>query len=118
MLRNEASKIVAAGILLAVCFYFPTASFGQVQWINVDADYGPLPSTVQVFKTTDSLDGKPFIAFFVKAKLKDRKLDFTVDTTLGRRLTPLQFYEKNDKPLLVVNGTFSVCNQSEFKCSY
>ena len=106
MLRNEASKILAAGILLAVCFYFPTASFGQVQWINVDADYGPLPSTVQVFKTTDSLDGKPFIAFFVKAKLKDRKLDFTVDTTLGRRLTPLQFYEKNDKPLLVVNGTF------------
>ncbi|MBK9530465.1 MAG: phosphodiester glycosidase family protein [Chitinophagaceae bacterium] len=106
MLRNEASKILAAGILLAVCFYIPTASFGQVQWINVDADYGPLPSTVQVFKTTDSLDGKPFIAFYVKAKLKDRKLDFTVDTTLGRRLTPLQFYEKNDKPLLVVNGTF------------
>ncbi|MGB5005394.1 MAG: phosphodiester glycosidase family protein [Ferruginibacter sp.] len=106
MLRNEAFKILAAGILLAVCFYIPNASFGQVQWINVDADYGPLPSTVQVFKTTDSLDGKPFIAFYVKAKLKDRKLDFTVDTTLGRRLTPLQFYEKNDKPLLVVNGTF------------
>lgn len=80
--------------------------FAQIKWINVDADYAPLPSSVEVFKTTDSLDGKPFIAFYVKAKLKDRKLDFTVDTTLGRRLTPLQFYEKNDKPLLVVNGTF------------
>lgn len=106
MLRNEASKIVAAGILLAVCFFIPTASFCQVKWINVDADFGPLPSTVQVFKTTDSLDGKPFIAFYVKAKLKDPKLDFTVDTTLGRRLTPLQFYEKNEKPLVVVNTTF------------
>jgi hypothetical protein len=80
--------------------------FAQVKWVNVDADYAPLPSSVQVFKTTDSLDGKPFIAFYVKAKLKDRKLDFTVDTTLGRRLTPLQFYTKNDKPLVVVNTTF------------
>ena len=85
VMSNKASKILAAGILLAVCFYIPTASFCQVQWLNVDADYGPLPSTVQVFKTTDSLDGKPFIAFYVKANLKDRKLDFTVDTTLGSK---------------------------------
>jgi exopolysaccharide biosynthesis protein len=42
----------------------------------------------------------------VKAKLRDKKLDFTADTTLGRRLTPLQFFEKNDKPLVVVNCTF------------
>jgi len=112
MLRHEAflfsfkKKFVAAGILLAVFFYIPIHSFAQVKWINVDADYSPLPSSVQVFKTTDSLDGKPFIAYYVKAKLKSRKLDFTVDTTLGRRLTPSQFYEKNDKPLLVVNTTF------------
>ncbi len=113
MLRHEASLsllfkriFMAAGITLAVCFFNQTVSFAQVKWVNVDADFGPLPSTVQVFKTTDSLDGKPFIAFYVKAKLKDKKLDFTTDTTLGRRLTPLQFYEKNDKPLVVVNGTF------------
>ncbi len=107
MMKNKSLKILlAAGFLLAVSFFKPEASFAQVRWINVDADYAPLPSTVQVFKTTGSLDGKPFIAFYVKAKLKDRKLDFTVDTTLGRRLTPLQFFEKNDKPLLVVNCTF------------
>ncbi len=121
MLRNEACPtgssrrasrhkikgiFIAAGILLAVCFYIPFNSFAQVKWVNVSADYAPLPSSLQVFKTTDSLDGKPFIAYYVKAKLKNRKLNFTVDTTLGRRLPPTQFYEKNDKPLLVVNTTF------------
>ncbi len=111
MLRYEASPLFnkilfTAGVSLAVCFFIPSISSAQVKWVNVDADYAPLPSTVQVFKTTDSLNGKPFIAYYVKAKLKDKKLDFTTDTTLGRRLTPSQFYEKNDKPLLVVNGTF------------
>ena len=93
----------------SICFailLFGFNSIAQVKWINVDSIYAPLPSTVQVFKTTDSLDGKPFIAFYVKAKLKDKKLDFTTDTTLGRRLTPLQFYEKNNQPLVVVNCTF------------
>lgn len=107
MLRNKSIKVLwTAGLLLAVCFMLPIAAHAQVKWINVDADFAPLPSTVQVFKTTDSLDGKPFIAYYVKAKLKDKKLDFTADTTLGRRLTPLQFYEKNEQPLVVVNCTF------------
>lgn len=104
---NKANNIFsAAGILSAVYFFIPAFTFAQMKWINVSAEYAPLPSTVQVFKTTDSLDGKPFIAFYVKAKLKDKKLDFTDDTTLGRRLTPLQFYEKNAQPLVVVNCTF------------
>jgi hypothetical protein len=107
MLNSKSSQILmTAGLLLAVCFFMPATSFTQVKWVNVDADYAPLPSSIQVFKTTDSLDGKPFIAYYVKAKLKDRKLDFTTDTTLGRRLTPLQFYEKNEQPLVVVNTTF------------
>jgi hypothetical protein len=99
-------KSLTAGLLLAVCFLFNTGLFAQVTWINVDTAFAPLPATVQVFKTNDSLDGKPFIAYYVKAKLKDKKLDFTTDTTLGRRLTPLQFFDKNDKPLVVVNCTF------------
>ncbi|HEX2684457.1 MAG TPA: phosphodiester glycosidase family protein [Ferruginibacter sp.] len=112
MLRYEASlkaiikRIFVAGIVPAICFFMPAVSFAQVNWINVDNDYAPLPLTVQVFKTTDALDGKPFIAFYVKAKLDDRNLKFTVDTTLGRRLTPSQFYTKNNDPLLVVNTTF------------
>ena len=107
MLYSKLYKMsIAAGSLLAVSFFITSDSFAQIKWINVDTAFAPLPLTVQVFKTTDSLDGKPFIAYYVKAKLKDKKLDFTTDTTLGRRLTPLQFYEKNDKPLVVVNCTF------------
>lgn len=114
MINSKLFKIAtAAGFLLAVSFFINTTLFAQVRWVNVDAAFAPLPSTVQVFKTTDSLDGKPFIAYYVKAKLREKRLDFTVDTTLGRRLTPLQFYEKNDKPLIVVNCTFFNFDKSQ-----
>jgi hypothetical protein len=107
MFNSKSYKLLStAGLLPVVCFLISNVSYGQVKWINVDTAFGILPATVQVFKTTDSLNGKPFIAYYVKAKLKDKKLDFTDDTTLGRRLTPLQFFEKNDKPLVVVNCTF------------
>ena len=79
---------------------------GQLKWLNVDSLFQPLPSSVHVYKTTDLLDGKPNIAYYVEADLKDKKLNFTVDTTYKRRLTPSKFYEKNDNPLLVVNTTF------------
>ena len=78
----------------------------QLKWVNVDSLYQPLPSSVHVFKTTDSLDGKPNIAYYVIADLKDKKLLFDADTTLNRRFTPSQFYQKNKQPLLVVNTTF------------
>ncbi|MBK7435117.1 MAG: phosphodiester glycosidase family protein [Chitinophagaceae bacterium] len=84
----------------------PPALCAQVNWINVDSFYSPLPSTVQVFKTTDLLDGKPNIAYYTKSLLKDRKLDFTTDTSSGRRLKPAQFYQKNGQPLIVVNASF------------
>ncbi|HQV62247.1 MAG TPA: phosphodiester glycosidase family protein [Chitinophagaceae bacterium] len=80
--------------------------FGQLKWQNVDSLFQPLPPSVHVYKTTDQLDGKPNIAYYVEADLKDKKLDFTVDTTYKRRLKPSQFYEKNNQPLLVVNTTF------------
>jgi Phosphodiester glycosidase len=105
MLNRKASKIFAAGLILAV-FFMPSASFTQVKWVNVDAEFGPLPKDFHVYKTTDSLDGKAFIAYYAEARLKDRSLDFTSDTTYKRRFTPKQFYEKNEKPLLVVNTTF------------
>lgn len=78
----------------------------QLKWQNVDSLFQPLPSSVHVYRTNDSLDGKPNIAYYVEADLEDRRLDFTVDTTFKRRLTPAKFYEKNDQPLLVVNTTF------------
>ena len=96
-------KIIAGAVL-----YFTAAPFcfGQLNWQNADAQYGQLPSSMHVFRTTDSIDGKPNIAYYVIADLKDKKQNFTTDTTFKRRFTPQQFYEKNQQPLLVVNGTF------------
>lgn len=94
-------------LLLYISFLFVSnTSFAQLKWQNADSLYQPLPSSVHVFRTTDPLDGKPNIAYYLVADLKDKKLDFTVDTTYKRRLSPTQFYKKNDKPLLVVNTTF------------
>lgn len=94
------------GLLFTSGILFSINSIGQLKWVNVDAEFQPLPASVHVYKTTDMLDGKPNIAYYLEADLKDKKLDFTVDTTYQRRLSPSKFYEKNDKPLLVVNTTF------------
>jgi hypothetical protein len=92
--------------ILLILLLISTSGSAQLKWKNVDSLFEPLPSSVHVFYSNHSLDGKPNIAYYVIADMKDRKLDFTVDTSLGRRLTPTQFYTKNDKPLLVVNCTF------------
>jgi Phosphodiester glycosidase len=86
--------------------FFGSQVNSQVNWVNVDSLYQPLPASVHIYKTTDLLDGKPNIAYYVEADLKDKRLDFTADTTYQRRLTPSKFYEKNNNPLLVVNCTF------------
>ncbi len=93
-------------IILLQLVFIPVISVAQLKWLNVDSIYQPLPTSVHIYKTTDMLDGKPNIAYYLEADLKDKKLDFTVDTTFKRRLTPANFFDKNDKPLLVVNTTF------------
>ncbi len=94
-------------ILTFCAIWFIAASLpAQIRWQNVSAGYGKLPSSLQVYRTSDSLNGRPFIAFCVIANLKDRKLDFTALTGEGKRFTPTQYYLQNDSPLLVVNSTF------------
>jgi exopolysaccharide biosynthesis protein len=87
-------------------YLFAPVCFCQVKWIRVDSLFGPLPALMHVYKTTDSIDGKPNIAYYAEIALNDKTVFFTTDTTYQRRLTPSQFYEKNNRPLLVVNGTF------------
>jgi hypothetical protein len=82
------------------------SSFAQIKWTNVDSLYQPLPPSAHVYKTTELLDGKPNIAYYFEADYKDKKLLFEADTTSGRRLTPSEFFEKDNHPLLVVNCTF------------
>jgi len=78
----------------------------QVKWKIANAAYAPLPTGFNVYKTTDSLEGKPFVAYYAIAGLKNKQLQFSADTASKRRLPPAQFYEKNVNPLLVVNTTF------------
>jgi exopolysaccharide biosynthesis protein len=77
-----------------------------LKWINVDSLYQPLPSSVHVYFTNEPIDTAPFRAYYLIADIKDKKLLFDADTTLNRRLTPTQFYQKNSQPLVVVNSTF------------
>jgi hypothetical protein len=100
---DSMKKIFVTGAMVVLIAPF---CLGQLKWVKVDSLFQPLPPSVHVYKTTDPLDGKPNIAYYVEADLRDKKLDFTVDTTYQRRLTPSKFYEKNDRPLLVVNTTF------------
>ena len=92
--------------ILFACLLFPMLGNTQIKWTNVDSLFQPLPPTVHVFYTNDSLDGKPNIAYYVSAKLRDLDLNFSVDTSLNRRLTPTQYFERNKQPLVVVNCTF------------
>lgn len=78
----------------------------QLYWTKVDSVNTNLPKAVKLFYTNDSIAGKPNIAYYLEANLKDSELIFDVDTTYKRRLTPNEFYVKNNKPLVIVNCTF------------
>ncbi len=92
--------------LLLTVHYLPFAVTAQLHWHTVDSGFGPLPQNVHVFTTTDSLDGKPNIAYYVEVWLKEPSVNFTTATGNGQRFTPIQYYTREDSPLLVVNATF------------
>src|SRR5688572_28152080 len=96
-------KKLQASVLLVL---ISATSCCQLRWVNIDPLYGALPSSVHIFRTADSLEGKPNIAYYLIADLNDKSLDFTVDTSHGRRLKPSQYFQRNDSALLVVNTTF------------
>ncbi|WP_460551416.1 phosphodiester glycosidase family protein [Ferruginibacter profundus] len=96
-------KVLVGLLLLSI---HANTLLAQRKWVNADSAFQPLPANFHVYSSTDSLDGKPFIAYYAEARLKDKDLNFTADTTRDRRITPRQFYFKNRQPLLVVNCTF------------
>ncbi|HEY4337621.1 MAG TPA: phosphodiester glycosidase family protein [Puia sp.] len=78
----------------------------QLNWQRVDSAYRPLPASFHVYRSTDSLEGFPSIAYYVSARLKDKELQYTATTGQGKRFTPAQYYQIEQSPLLVVNATF------------
>ena len=83
-----------------------SSCLAQLPWKNVDTAYRPLPASVHVYRSADSLNGFPFVAYYVSARLKDKKLQFTAQIGGGKRFTPEQYYQLEQFPLLVVNCTF------------
>jgi hypothetical protein len=98
-------------LCLAYCFLLfmlPAVSRAQLHWQKVDSAYGPLPSSMHVYRFADTLEDLPFLAYYVSARLKDKHLLFTASTGQGKRFTPAQYYQLEQFPLLVVNcGFFS-----------
>lgn len=93
--------------LILILFFSISATYAQVMWTNVDSLYQPLPSSIHVYKTTTLLDGKPNIAYYVTADLRNKQLEFTTAVGNGKRYTPTQYFEQDGaSPLLVMNTTF------------
>ncbi len=93
--------------ILTIIFIF-SISFTNAQWNwrNVDSLFQPLPASVHIYMTNDATEGKPNIAYYVSAELKDKSLNFTTQVGHGKRFTPSQYFEQEQKPLLVINTTF------------
>jgi hypothetical protein len=92
--------------LLLLVRLVPVCPAQRLSWRNVDTAYGPLPASFHVYRSDSLLHGFPFIAYYVSARLKDKKLLFTAETGQGKRFTPLQYYQLEQFPLLVVNCSF------------
>ncbi|MBS1664976.1 MAG: phosphodiester glycosidase family protein [Bacteroidetes bacterium] len=86
--------------------FLALAGRAQLHWKKVDSVYGPLPGSVHVYQCIDTLNSFPFVAYYVTARLKDKALQFTAQTGSGKRYTPQQYYQLEQRPLLVVNCTF------------
>jgi len=78
----------------------------QLHWVRVDSAYGPLPTSVHVYRSTDSLGGFPSVAYYLSARLKDKSIQFTTATGQGKRFTPAEYFQLEQYPILVVNCTF------------
>jgi exopolysaccharide biosynthesis protein len=84
----------------------PAIGFSQLHWKKANDEFDSLPHAIRVFKTTDSLNGRPFKAYCVEVKLKDKHLDFTTQTGGGNAYTPSQYYKREQQPYIVVNGGY------------
>src|ERR1700735_2515072 len=52
------------------------AAAAPLRWQQVDSAFGSLPSSIHVYRTQDSLQGKPSVAYYVSAPLNDKSLTF------------------------------------------
>ncbi|HXO77195.1 MAG TPA: phosphodiester glycosidase family protein, partial [Puia sp.] len=92
--------------ILFIFFITAAACTAQLHWKKADSLYSPLPASVHVWSCADTLNGFPFIAYYTSVRLKDKALQFSAQTGQGKRFTPLQYYQLEQFPLLVVNCSY------------
>ena len=93
-------------IVLIAIFISKNNSYAQISWKEVSADFGITQNGFKVYESEGTLADSAFRAFYVKVDKANKNLLMDADTTLYRRFTPNQFYEKLNHPLLVVNCSF------------
>lgn len=97
--------MVCKNVFSFICLFFISFfSFAQLRWKPVTSD--GLPPGLRLFTTTDSLNGRPFIAYYIEANLKNKKLEFTTQVGNGERYTPSEYYKREGSPEIIVNGSF------------
>lgn len=103
--RSSASYLLCRYILI-VGLSSSSIVNGQSNWKDVSSQFGKLPTSIKVLKSDDLLDGAPSIMFIATIKAKYHAKQFFVDTTFRRRLTPSQYFTRNEQPFVVVNCSF------------
>jgi hypothetical protein len=62
------------GLSFGSLFACSLPSSAQLRWTDVSSDYGKLPKSITIFRTIDSIWGRPNIAFYVKIDTRNKKL--------------------------------------------
>lgn len=107
------SELIMRYFLSGILLFAVSIGYAQTNWVSIDSLFGNLPGSFHVYKSMDSVNGKPNIMYYARVNMTNPAVSFSSDTSKGRRLTPRQFYEKNRSPYLVVNaGFFSFENNS------
>lgn len=94
-------KKILCGILFLMLVLTSSA-----QWKKVSDQFGLTSESIQLFEWQGNFNDSAFIAYYVKIKTTDKKLVINTDTTLYRRFTPKQFYDRLSAPTVVVNASF------------
>ena len=94
---------------LMLLFILSVNAIGQsntLNWTDVSNRFGELPTSIKVFESDKIFKDSNFVGYYVSINTKDKKLTMGADTTLFRRFTPQQFYNRIGQPYVVVNSSF------------
>lgn len=93
--------------LLLLLALTPAFAQAQLTWRPSEKHNTGLPPSIRIYETTDSLNGKPFRAFYLEADLQDPQLAFEMHIGNGKRYTAAQYDSMIGPSVLsVINTTF------------